>query len=248
MQHQEDLIGQLQARLDQIAVPKTKEWWEKYMHQVIPFRGVGIPDIRKQLANWREECGIATWPKVEQLRIALQLFASPIAEDKLAGILFLQDYLYDQFAWPLLVAEYEQLYAHNLIFDWNTCDWFCVRVLGPTIATHGLPCAQALAAWSFADHLWQARSAVVAFVPVAAEAHYYPLILQSCAALIQRDERFAKTAVGWILREMSKYDAERVRGFVEQHLRNFSVEALKNALKYFDAQEQQQYLQRLKSA
>ena len=122
MNNQEQLIGHLQVSLDQIASKKTKEWWEKYLRNVIPFRGVGIPEIRERLAEWRLDYNIATWDKQEQLSIGLMLFESPIAEDKLAGKLFLQEYLYDQFEWQALLPKYEQLYAKGLIFDWNTCD------------------------------------------------------------------------------------------------------------------------------
>jgi len=242
-----ELIHHLQALLEQHASPKTKEWWEKYMRYEIPFRGVGIPEIRQQIAFWREEYGIAAWSEEDQLRIALRLFEFPIAEDKLAGILFLQNYLYDQFDWKTLLEKYEQLYLNGWIFDWNTCDWFCVRVLGPTIAQHGLPCASAITSWNRSENLWQARSSVVAFVPVSSDSRYYPLIYESCGVLIQREERFAKTAVGWILRDLSKNDSDGVRQFVDQNLGNFSNESLKNALKYFSENERREFVQRLKT-
>jgi hypothetical protein len=37
---------------------------------VIEFRGIGIPQIRVRLAQWRDEVGIANWEKPDQLRIA----------------------------------------------------------------------------------------------------------------------------------------------------------------------------------
>jgi 3-methyladenine DNA glycosylase AlkD len=236
----------LQVSLDQIASKKTKEWWEKYLRNVILFRGVGIPEIRERLAQWRQEYNIATWDKQEQLSIALKLFESSIAEDKLASILFLQEYLYDQLDWEDLLPEYAQLYLKGLIFDWNICDWFCVRVLGPTIAKNGLPCAEAITEWNRADNLWQARSSVVAFVPVSADSRYYPLIYKSCHWLIQREERFSKTGVGWILRDLSKYDKAEVLKFVMRHVDSFSVEAIKNALKYFPEDQRKMVMQRFK--
>ena len=89
METQDQLISQLQASLDLVASQKTKDWWEKYLRHVIPFRGVGIPEIRNILALWRDEFGIATLDKQDQLVLALRLFDSSFAEDKLAGILFL---------------------------------------------------------------------------------------------------------------------------------------------------------------
>ena len=247
MRADEDPIQLLQATLEQGASQKTKHWWEKYLRNVIEFRGIGIPEIRVRLAQWHDEVGIANWEKTAQLRIALRLFESSIAEDKLAGILFLQEYLYDQLEWRALLPKYEQLYAKGLIFDWNTCDWFCVRVLGPTILSNGLACAKSIAGWSQADNLWQARSSVVAFVPVAADDRYHPLIYESCDSLIRRNERFAKTAVGWILRDLSKHDKDGVKEFIESHLKCFSIESIRNALKYFPDNERNQYVAKLKA-
>jgi len=56
--------------------------------------------------------------------------------------------LADRVEWQTPFAEIDQLYAKALIFDWNTCDWLCVRVLGPAISRHGMDCAGAVAAWA----------------------------------------------------------------------------------------------------
>jgi 3-methyladenine DNA glycosylase AlkD len=68
---------------------------------------------------------------------------------------------------------------------------------------------------------------------------------KSCHALIRREERFAKTAVGWALRDISKYDQPFVRQFMDRDLRYFSMESLRNALKYFDGKERSSYVERL---
>jgi 3-methyladenine DNA glycosylase AlkD len=208
---------------------------------------VGIPEIREELALWGQEHSLAAWSLEDQLRLALALFESSLAEDKLAGILYLQGHLYDRLSWKALLREYEGLFSKGLIFDWNTCDWFGVRVLGPTIALHGLPPARAIAAWQRAEDLWQARASVVAFVPVAGDPRFHPLVYDACRVLILREERFAKTAVGWVLREISGYDKEGVRAFVEAHLREFSIESLRNALKSFTKEDRDRYVRQLKA-
>jgi 3-methyladenine DNA glycosylase AlkD len=246
MQDYKELITALQTSLEDKTTQKTKVWWEKYMKGVIQFRGVGIPEIRLLVAAWRDEYGIKDFSKADQLELALALLREPIAEDKLAGILYLQYYSYDQLDWEILLSKYETLYTDELIFDWNTCDWFCVRVLGPTIARNGLDCAKSISAWKTATNLWQARSSVVAFVKVASNQSYYPHIQASCHLLIQRQERFAKTSVGWILRDISKHDEQFVKLFVEQHLKYFSVESLRNTLKYLTREERERYVKMLK--
>lgn len=236
------LVARLQEALDGAASVATRRWWEAYLKGAIAFRGVGIPRIRTEVAAWRVAHGIDAWRVADQLALALRLFEEPLAEDKLAGILFLQEFLVDRVSWRDAFARYETLYRRRLIADWNTCDWFCVRVLGPTVAAHGEPCAAALAAWSGSADLWQARSSVVGFVKGIAEREHHPLVLRSCAVLIQREERFAKTAVGWVLRDLGQHDAAAALAFVEAHLPHFSTESLRNALKHAPAATRERLL------
>ncbi len=244
----EELIGKYQVASEAEASEKTKLWWEKYMKGVIPFRGVGIPKNRELLAAWRRANGIDKWPLERQLELALAFLRKPVAEDKLAGILFLQNFLYDRFSWEELLAKYEVIYQNKWIFDWNICDWFCVRVLGATIAKNGRECAAAIASWKDAEYLWQARSSVVAFVNLVSDTRYYPHILEACGVLIRREERFAKTSVGWVLRGISKHDEVLVEEFIKGNSRYFSKESLDNALKYFERSRRNEYLQMLKGA
>lgn len=57
-------------------------------------------------------------------------------------------------------------------------------------------------------------------------------IHQFSSTLIKRHERFSKTAVGWVLREYSKYDIEFVTGFLESHKNWTTGEVIRNATKY----------------
>ena len=247
MGNPQESIVTLQTLLQQASTPRTKAWWESYMKGVIPFRGVGTPRVIEVLKQWLIDYQIQTLPLEDQLEIALTLMREPIAEDKLTGILFLQYHLIDQLDWQELIAQSEDIYNNEFIFDWNICDWFCVRVLSPTILNHGYSCAEAIAAWHSKEYLWQSRSSVVAFVKVAKNQEYHSLIERSCLTLIHRKERFAKTAVGWILREISKSDRLFVGNFVKDNLPQFSLESLKNATKNFDKPEKENYLKLFKT-
>lgn len=242
-------IEALQQQLQEKAEPKTKDWWEAYMKHVIPFRGVKMPVIRAELHQWYADERIESKLNIEEQKdLALTLFRQKYAEDKLAGILFMQEILLPAGAivWPEDVPRFATLFTNNWIYDWNICDWFCVKVLGPLIKCEGTDCAAAIAQWHTAENLWQARAAVVAFVNLVSDSRYYPLIQNSCQVLIKRDERFAKTAVGWILRDISKYNEPWVKDFLTNYLHNFSKESLRNATKYFDQSEAKKYLNLLK--
>ncbi|MBT3251637.1 MAG: DNA alkylation repair protein [Candidatus Marinimicrobia bacterium] len=243
--HYGDLTRKLFLMMDELSLEKTRNWWQKYMKYVIEFRGIGIPQIRALLVNWRNDCKIYDMTYADQYDIALSLFTGEKAEDKLAGILYIENYLVDRVDWKDLYNGYENIYDRHLIFDWNICDWFCVRVLGSTLKKYGKEFGVALSKWKDDEYLWKARSSVVPFIKVAKEAHYYPIIENNCQTLIKRDERFAKTSVGWLLREISKHDAVFVTSFINTNISKFTVETIKNATKYLN-DDRQKFLTKLK--
>jgi 3-methyladenine DNA glycosylase AlkD len=228
------LKDKLKTQLAKLADKKTKLWWENYVKHDTKFRGVGIPHIRENLESWHKQESIAELPLDKQLDLALSFFEEEYAEDKLSGILFLQMYLYNKFDYEVLLSKFELLFQKEYIYDWNICDWFCVRVLGPMIKLNGVPCAKAISKWITAKSVWQARCSVVAFANLAKENKYTSLLLESNKILIKREERFAKTAVGWILRELSKVDEQIVVNFINANKEYFSKESLENSIKYFD--------------
>ncbi len=239
-----DLKSILLARIESLSDPKTARWWENYVKHDTKFRGVGIPKIREELMNWYIAEGIGTLEPEMQLELALSFFEEDFAEDKLAGILFLQFHLYDRFGFGYLLKKFEDLFSQRLIYDWNICDWFCVRVLGPMIEKHGMKCALEISKWATASNVWKARCSVVAFANIAKKGDFTDILIESSQKLITREERFAKTAVGWILRELSRNDKAPVAKFIVDHLTDFSKESLKNSLKYFTDEEKQLIMKR----
>jgi 3-methyladenine DNA glycosylase AlkD len=89
---------------------------------------------------------------------------------------------------------------------------------------------------------------VVSFVKVASDERYYPYIEAASATLIRREERFAKSAVGWILRDISKHNRDFVVSFLDSHHKHFSIESVRNVTKYFEKRERAQYLRLLNGA
>jgi len=239
------IIKSLQTSLESISSQKKKEWWEKYMRYVIEFRGVGIPEIRKIQKDWYVNY-LSHLSYEEQAEVAMALFEETLAEDKLAGVLLFQNYLYDKVSLAYMMQQYESIFEKELIYDWNICDWFCVRVLSKTIKLYDMQAVDRISKWKDESYLWQARASVVAFIGLTAHREYYPAIFENCSTLIKRDERFSKTAVGWILHDIYKEDKEIVLHFVDQNLKYFDNESLKNALKYTDKGLLQEYVKKLK--
>ena len=236
----EGLINSLQLRLDARATAATREWWTKYLRGAASFRGVKMGDVRKAVHALFEDERLGERLSVGQQKdLALMLLEEDYTEDKLAGVLFLQEILLPAGAldWHSDLPRFARLFDEGYIRDWNVCDWFCVKVLGPMVEQHGEACARAISEWRGAQSVWQQRASVVAFVNLASKGDrnfpgFTEMVLDNCSYLLGSQERFAQTGVGWVLRELSRSDQGRVIAFVEATLDRFSREALKNTIKY----------------
>jgi 3-methyladenine DNA glycosylase AlkD len=237
MNPSDDCIVRLQAQLQARADKKTCAFWTGYVKDAAPFRGVAMGNIRSVLHAWLAEEGIANLPLDQQRDTALALIREPYTEDKLAGILYLQEVLIPAGTVGCGAADLERfatLITEGWLYDWNAVDWFCVRVLEPLAERYGAPCAQSIAAWRESDHLWQRRASAVAFANLARRGErnfpgFTNMLLETCAANVAHPERFSQTAAGWLLRELSHANPNLVAAFVADRLPQFSREALNMA-------------------
>lgn len=227
------VIRSLQDRLMTARDPKVKQWWERYLKGEIAFRGVPMGAIRAAVHEWWNHAGIIALDTQEQKELALALIREPHCEDKLAGILALQEKLLPTLG-PDDVPRFATLFTDGHIQDWNTCDWFCVKVLGNMIASslNGKAVARAIAGWRHADSLWQRRAAAVAFVNLAKQGEtnfpgFTQLVLDVCAQNVRSPERFLQTGVGWVLRELALAERIKVVTFARKHLGFMSTECFR---------------------
>jgi 3-methyladenine DNA glycosylase AlkD len=218
----DDVIAELQRRLDQHATERRREWWTAYLKGEAQFRGVAMADIRAEVRRLPAD-----------RELAFALLRERHTEDKLAGILLLAEHLLDTLDagdLPLLAAPFDE----GAIADWGACDWLAVKVLAPLCRRDGEPFARPLAGWSRDGTLWRRRAPAAAFATIAAKpepfAGFAELSLDVCAALVRDPQRFAQTGAGWLLRELSKQRPDAVRAFVDEHAERLSTEARRMAL------------------
>ena len=239
MSHTESIIEALNAYGD----PAKADWWYRYMHHKIRFIGVGIPEIRKRLHEWHS----ALHKTPHYLQVADELLKQEIAEYKLAGILLYQIYILRTEPFETILEHVDTLFRHRYIYDWNTCDWLCVRVLTPIIETGTKQAKNTIIQWSNEEYLWHARASLVPFAQCKTLMYQLDDLVEPMTRLIQREERFSKTAVGWLLREIYKLDPQRVYQFLESAREFLIPEVVHNALKYADTETRQAFKEKLKS-
>jgi 3-methyladenine DNA glycosylase AlkD len=228
-------LHDLEKGLEAHVVASTRAWWESYLKGTAAFRGVKMADVRGVVRRLWADHGLERWPVADVVDLALACCARHHTEDKLAGMLLFGEQLGDQLG-GVPIAALERPLAAGHLADWNSCDWYCVKVLGPRVERADDPgaAAAAIAGWRDAPGLWQRRAAAVAFVNLAPRGDgfltgFVELLLEVCAANVQDSTRWSQTSVGWLLRELSRPEPDRVRAFVAAHP-ELSPEARRNAL------------------
>jgi 3-methyladenine DNA glycosylase AlkD len=143
----DSIIGRLQLRLNAHTTAATREWWTRYLRGAASFRGVKMGDVRTAVHAWYKEERLGEHLSAGQQKyLALMLLEEDYTEDKLAGILLLQEILLPTGAldWHSDLPQFVHLFDKGYIRDWNVCDWFCVKVLGPLVVQQGEACARAI--------------------------------------------------------------------------------------------------------
>lgn len=234
--------SRLASALEDLAVPKTKEWWTKYLKGQAEFRGVKMGDVRKSVNSLVDEMDIKAPHTSIETRLAMYeaCCKSRYTEEKLGGFLLLAEHCLPE----LRDDDVEQLgrpLASGDVADWNSCDWLCVKVIGPFISAGSdvgqfQKRAEKVAEWRFADALWHRRAAAVSFVYLASKnpepyQGFRDMLITICEANVKDSARFSQTSVGWMLRELSVVEPERVKEFVASHKDVMSEEAQKSACK-----------------
>ena len=231
------MIADLQGRLDAVADPGTKTWFENYLKHVIGYRGVKTPVVARIVAEWRSGHRLERLSDEDQLALARSLIEESLAEDKFAGILYIQKYLARRLAPDRLLLVAEELFAAGAFFDWSTCDWFSVRVLGPLIRRGGTGAAERIAGWRTAEDLWQRRAAIVPFRAVVRDESYHPVIEATVAALAGERERFIQTGIGWVVSDMAKVHPSIAAILVERHFDDLSTEVIRRHTRHMPDHE-----------
>ena len=224
-----EIVDALQRK----ASSEKAQWWNDYLKGEIPFMGIGTPDIRKLFLDRNRVSAYEDLTMNRQVALVNGLMRGSYAEEKLAAILFVQLFWLGNQRNSFLINLVSDWFEDRLVFDWNTCDWLSVRILSPLIDSGEEEVIWKLKGWNRDSYLWKARASLVPFARANSIASHGKSIYRFSDILIRRKERFAKTAVGWVMREYSRHDPEFVLDFISRHAKYTTAEVKRNALKYY---------------
>ena len=238
------LINRLTNQLEQHSDVKTKQWFNNYLKGAIEYRGLKTPQVTSLVKNWYKANELKHYTVKEQLTLCNSLIASKFAEDKFAGTIYIQKFLLAQIDYQELLAECNSVFQKGYFFDWSTIDWFCNRVLDPTIVKHGINAAEIVANWRYSDNFWQRRAAIVSFRHASCHQEYHALIEQIIEDLVLEDQRFMQTGIGWVLADMSKIYPVKVEALFRKYLDYLDREVIDRHTKHLSCHKELKKLKR----
>lgn len=210
--------------------------------------------LRTCVRRWWTDQGLGEHPPPVGKRIALALLEHTRADARQAGIIVLHELLADHLRASDL-PTFEALFARGALADDSLVDWFGIKVLGTMLhrVRGRSEVARGIAAWRTADTMWQRRAACVAFTAVAPQGDaalpgVVQLIFSLCSTVVWSPDSIDQTAVGWLLRELSRAEPTRVEAFVRRHARFMSRECVRQAVEKLPAARQQDLLAHWKRA
>lgn len=186
----------IQARLAASASPATKAWMENYVKSS-SWRGNKSPVVRAAVQDAVRAAGETDARSVTGRALydgAFSLLGSTFADDKLAGMILFKEFALEDpscrsdVLYPArgdgpakVLADVRRLFDDDSptgVNEWSTCDWLCLKVLGPYVAgvrprEARRAAARSLMAWSSPRDpvapvapasVWCRRAGHVAFV------------------------------------------------------------------------------------
>ncbi len=238
-------IKWLQVQLQSIAKPEVKHWFENYLKGQITYYGVKTPDVTKLVKAWYKECHLGDLSYEQQLEFCKSLLMLEHAEEKFAGIIYMQTFLVGKHDFDSLLDAAQWCFDKGCFFDWSTADWFTVRVLAKVIAKDKAA-VELITRWVTAKSLWQRRASIVALRAVVKEAEYLDTIKAVIGTLVHEQQRFIQTGIGWTISDLSKHFPDIADEIVELHFAHLSKEVIDRHTKHLPRHKEYKQRKRLK--
>lgn len=195
------------------------------------FLGVMVPAIRKFADQ-----GIAL-----SLSEILRLLKSPFNEERLLGALILvKKYDFGTSAEQRALFTFylkNQRYFNN----WNLVDASAPYILGRHLLPLPIKARKILVEYSSSKKLWARRTAIVSTLWFIRNDQFDDT-LKICTKLLKDEEDLIHKACGWMLREVGKRDALKLRKYLNEYGPKMPRTMLRYAIEKFGTDERSRYL------
>jgi 3-methyladenine DNA glycosylase AlkD len=205
------------------------------------FLGLTVPKTRIVAKRYRD------LPRAD----VEELLSSPMHEVRLCGVVIITEQFKKLKTTPARIDAFD--YYVGAVRAGYINNWDLIDVSAPTfgtllvdqgrIASSNASGERLLFKLADADSMWERRLAVLltfAFI----RANQFELTLTLATKLLDDKQDLMHKAVGWMLREVGKRDADVLRAFLAEHIRELPRTSLRYAIEKFDEAERKAWLAR----
>lgn len=231
--------------------PIKKNQIEKYMKHTTLYRGISSPQITMIFRRfWKEDLQFLG-NLSEKTDLAEIFLRSSYGEDKCLGMM-IYGKVYKEIEIYYIEKTIKSFFVEKFIVDWAMTDSICCKFLKywGTISKEN---TLVLSKWKNEENIWLKRASCVSFVNRAKHGDKPPnfdgfldILFEICRRVIECQERFAQLGCGWLLREISLADKEKVKEFALKELDLFTREGLSYAVEKMNEIEARKLLERRK--
>ena len=202
-------IEELQYIFRQHRKPVQVEALEKYMKNKFSFLGLKTECRRMLFTEWykKNEPEI----KADFRTLSRQLFTLPFREFHYCGMEMLIKAIKKNFR--IEDIEHIEFLLVNQSW-WDTVDPIAKYLLGGYLQAFPEEIPMVIERFSAADNIWLNRSAIIFQLSYKAKTDF-DLLKAECFKHKDSKEFFIQKAIGWALRDYSRFNPEGVRTFVE---------------------------------
>ncbi|MFH1842175.1 MAG: DNA alkylation repair protein [bacterium] len=210
---------------------------QRYFKEPVQLYGIQAHVLRKHAKSLASQLK-GKWSWVEAVSLVDALIQEPQLETKAMGLLILGQFEADLPA-HLLPRIKSWLAWHS--GNWATVDLLAPDILGPLLDRHPDLITE-VESWSGSPNLWVRRGAMVAFVKHARQGKHLGAVYRIAEKLLADQEDLMHKAVGWVLREAGKTDAERLERFLLRHGLQMARTSVRYAIERFPETDRKRLL------
>jgi 3-methyladenine DNA glycosylase AlkD len=221
--------AEIERALRACANPARAEHERRYLASSLVHLGASVPAIRKiALAFARSHPDLE---RDELLAIVDALWARGVHECRMAAVELLHVRV-DLLRAEDLAGVVERLLRASR--TWALVDGLAAHVAGALVERHPR-LGGALDRWTRDEDFWIRRAALLAELVALREGRGdFERFARHADAMLEEEERFVRKAIGWVLRDASRRDPQRVARWLLPRAPRASGLTLREATKYLD--------------
>ena len=203
-----NFIVQLETDFNKISNPKIIESWEKYMKNNFKFLGV-ITETRREILK-RNSINFEEEIKNNFREISCKLFNKQEREFHYCGQEILYKYINKNFKKDDILLIEKMITTNSW---WDSVDFIAKNILGNYVLAFPDEKYNVIEKFSNSANMWLNRSAIIFQLSYKKNTDF-ELLISECERHKTSKEFFIQKAIGWALRDYSRFNPNGVQAYV----------------------------------